>query len=179
MWHRIPKCLDKYVWYNYIVLQQYSSNSTRWTSNKHKNMDSMDYEATSGSSSPPQSSSPRLQGQTDGTVPQTQYPMQPPMGLPPASSDRPYNQLANFEIEKKIGRGQFSTVFRARCKKNGTIVALKKVQVISFYCAVQIRLWTSWEMCKFSWVSKQKFFLLIGLGLLSIFIIPFRCSDCS
>lgn len=90
----------------------------------------MEYEATSGSVSTP-SASPQLPGQAGGLVAQPgdmQYPMLPPMGLPPAS-ERPYSQLANFEIEKKIGRGQFSTVFRARCRKNGTTVALKKVQV--------------------------------------------------
>lgn len=40
-----------------------------------------------------------------------------------------YGTLANFDIEKKIGKGQFSEVYRARCKQDGRIVALKKVQV--------------------------------------------------
>jgi len=56
------------------------------------------------------------------------YPMMPPASVPPPS-EQLFCRLANFEIEKKIGRGQFSTVFRARCQTNGTIVALKKVQV--------------------------------------------------
>ena len=56
------------------------------------------------------------------------YPMNPPVGEP-LPSEHLFCRLANFEIEKKIGRGQFSTVFRARCQSNGTIVALKKVQV--------------------------------------------------
>jgi len=66
-------------------------------------------------------------------VPQTstdQCSMMPPVG------EHQYCRLANFEIEKKIGRGQFSTVFRACCKPNGTIVALKKVQV--GHCSVGI-----------------------------------------
>lgn len=65
-----------------------------------------------------------------------QYPMMPPASVPQPSDNLVY-RLANFEIEKKIGRGQFSTVYRARCRSNGTIVALKKVQVRngrSFYC---------------------------------------------
>ena len=41
-----------------------------------------------------------------------------------------YSDLTNFEIEKKIGRGQFSVVYRARCLVNDTIVAFKKVQVM-------------------------------------------------
>ena len=40
-----------------------------------------------------------------------------------------YGSLSNFDIEKKIGKGQFSEVFRAVCKSNGQVVALKKVQV--------------------------------------------------
>eukprot|EP00118_Oscarella_pearsei_P004807 m.21057 g.21057 ORF g.21057 m.21057 type:complete len:259 (+) comp28133_c0_seq3:134-910(+) len=44
-------------------------------------------------------------------------------------SETAYGSLANFVIEKKIGRGQFSTVFRARCMLDGSTVALKKVQV--------------------------------------------------
>ena len=37
--------------------------------------------------------------------------------------------LSNFEIEKRIGKGQFSTVYKAKCKQNGEIVALKKIQI--------------------------------------------------
>ena len=49
-----------------------------------------------------------------------QKPLQPDMG---------HNSLANFQIEKKIGRGQFSEVYRARYLLDNTSVALKKVQV--------------------------------------------------
>uniref|UniRef100_A0A665X407 NEK6-subfamily protein kinase n=1 Tax=Echeneis naucrates TaxID=173247 RepID=A0A665X407_ECHNA len=51
---------------------------------------------------------------------QPQKPLQPDMG---------HNSLANFQIEKKIGRGQFSEVYRARYLLDNTSVALKKVQV--------------------------------------------------
>lgn len=40
-----------------------------------------------------------------------------------------HNSLANFQIEKKIGRGQFSEVYQARYLLGNTSVALKKVQV--------------------------------------------------
>ncbi|KAG7265673.1 hypothetical protein CRUP_003906, partial [Coryphaenoides rupestris] len=50
---------------------------------------------------------------------QPQKPLQPDMG---------HNSLANFQIEKKIGRGQFSEVYRARYLLDNTSVALKKVQ---------------------------------------------------
>uniref|UniRef100_UPI00358F6A2B serine/threonine-protein kinase Nek7 n=1 Tax=Myxine glutinosa TaxID=7769 RepID=UPI00358F6A2B len=40
-----------------------------------------------------------------------------------------YNALGNFRIEKKIGRGQFSEVYRASCLVDGKPVALKKVQI--------------------------------------------------
>lgn len=46
-----------------------------------------------------------------------------------AESDACYNALSNFVIEKKIGRGQFSVVYKARCVMDNSIVALKKVQV--------------------------------------------------
>lgn len=37
--------------------------------------------------------------------------------------------MANFRIEKKIGRGQFSEVYKATYLLDGQLVALKKVQV--------------------------------------------------
>lgn len=40
-----------------------------------------------------------------------------------------HNSLANFQIEKKIGRGQFSEVYRARYLLDNTSMALKKIQV--------------------------------------------------
>lgn len=46
--------------------------------------------------------------------------------------DSIYTSLSNFEIEKRIGRGQFSVVYKARCLVNDTIVALKKVQVMTY-----------------------------------------------
>ena len=45
------------------------------------------------------------------------------------TDDSIYSNLNNFVIDKKIGKGQFSEVYRARCRHNGSIVALKKVQV--------------------------------------------------
>ncbi|KFM76199.1 hypothetical protein X975_19227, partial [Stegodyphus mimosarum] len=33
-----------------------------------------------------------------------------------ASNDSIYGMLSNFEIDKKIGKGQFSVVYRAKCK---------------------------------------------------------------
>jgi serine/threonine protein kinase len=41
--------------------------------------------------------------------------------------------LANFKIDKKIGKGQFSEVYRAINKIDGSVVALKKVQVGHFH----------------------------------------------
>lgn len=48
-----------------------------------------------------------------------------------ASQENGRSMLANFDVEKKIGKGQFSEVYRARSKPTGNVVALKKVQVIS------------------------------------------------
>ncbi len=41
----------------------------------------------------------------------------------------PYTSVQNFEIEKKIGEGQFSEVYKARCVIDNSVIALKKVQV--------------------------------------------------
>uniref|UniRef100_A0A8C5W428 NEK6-subfamily protein kinase n=1 Tax=Microcebus murinus TaxID=30608 RepID=A0A8C5W428_MICMU len=60
------------------------------------------------------------QGMQGQPVPQ----FQPQKALRP---DMGYNTLANFRIEKKIGRGQFSEVYRAACLLDGVPVALKKV----------------------------------------------------
>lgn len=46
------------------------------------------------------------------------------------SQENGRNMLANFDVEKKIGKGQFSEVYRARSRPNGSVVALKKVQVL-------------------------------------------------
>ncbi|TRY63401.1 hypothetical protein TCAL_03554 [Tigriopus californicus] len=46
-----------------------------------------------------------------------------------SSSDSIYGKLQNFNIEKKIGKGQFSVVYRATCHIDGRTVALKKVQI--------------------------------------------------
>ncbi|XP_073427842.1 serine/threonine-protein kinase Nek7 isoform X2 [Dendrobates tinctorius] len=65
-------------------------------------------------------------------------PFQPQKALRP---DMGYNTLANFQIEKKIGRGQFSEVYRATCLLDRVPVALKKVQqlnhpnVIKYYAS--------------------------------------------
>lgn len=45
------------------------------------------------------------------------------------SPDSLYKTLSDFEIDQKIGRGQFSVVYKARCKANNTAVALKKIQI--------------------------------------------------
>ena len=37
--------------------------------------------------------------------------------------------IANFKIDKRIGRGQFSVVYKAICLSDNRLVALKKVQV--------------------------------------------------
>jgi len=44
-------------------------------------------------------------------------------------TDSIYSTLKNYDIDKQIGKGQFSCVYRAKNKIDGTIVALKKVQV--------------------------------------------------
>lgn len=45
------------------------------------------------------------------------------------SRQNTYGRLENFEIEKQIGQGQFSQVFKARCLVDGRVVALKKMKV--------------------------------------------------
>lgn len=40
-----------------------------------------------------------------------------------------YGTLANFLVEKKIGKGQFSEVYKAKCSIDTVTLALKKVQV--------------------------------------------------
>lgn len=50
----------------------------------------------------------------------------------PSSDSEIYGSLRNFTIEKKIGRGQFSVVYKAKCLVDNSIIALKKVQVSSY-----------------------------------------------
>lgn len=44
-------------------------------------------------------------------------------------SNSMYGTLAALNIDKKIGKGQFSEVYRVVCKATGNVLALKKVQV--------------------------------------------------
>ena len=46
-----------------------------------------------------------------------------------ATGADPYGALANFEVQKTLGRGHFSVVYAARNRFNGDHVALKKVEV--------------------------------------------------
>lgn len=48
---------------------------------------------------------------------------------PPSQGDDIYNTTQNFEVTKKVGRGQFSVVYEACNKIDSQKVALKKVQV--------------------------------------------------
>jgi len=41
----------------------------------------------------------------------------------------PYSTLSAFNVDKKIGKGQFSVVYRARARHDQMTVALKKVQI--------------------------------------------------
>eukprot|EP00039_Didymoeca_costata_P033421 m.42248 g.42248 ORF g.42248 m.42248 type:complete len:295 (-) comp9862_c0_seq1:282-1166(-) len=52
-----------------------------------------------------------------------------PGGGEPIVQPEYYNSVANFNIEKRIGKGQFSVVYKAVCKVDGRTVALKKVQI--------------------------------------------------
>ncbi|CAM1306480.1 NEK6 (predicted) [Pycnogonum litorale] len=45
------------------------------------------------------------------------------------SPETPLSSLSNYEIHKKIGKGQFSEVYRATSKADNKIVALKKVNI--------------------------------------------------
>ena len=49
----------------------------------------------------------------------------------PDHDESKYNSLSNLFIEKKIGKGQFSEVYRAKCLMDNETVALKKIQVSS------------------------------------------------
>ncbi len=40
-----------------------------------------------------------------------------------------YGSLDNFQIEKQIGQGQFSQVFKAKSSIDGRVVALKRMKV--------------------------------------------------
>lgn len=41
----------------------------------------------------------------------------------------PLSSLEQLDVEKRVGRGQFSEVFRARVLNSGDFIALKKVRI--------------------------------------------------
>lgn len=51
------------------------------------------------------------------------------MGLESEERYPQYSRLENFVEGRRIGKGQFSEVFRATCTVDNSSVALKKVQV--------------------------------------------------
>eukprot|EP00116_Pleurobrachia_bachei_P010623 sb/3470885/ len=56
--------------------------------------------------------------------------MPPPMGtLKKEPPQVLYGKLSNFLVDKKVGKGQFSEVYKARLHIDNSIVALKKVQI--------------------------------------------------
>lgn len=48
-----------------------------------------------------------------------------------SASDSIYGKLANFELGRKIGHGQFSTVYKATCKVDQKQMALKRVNIFT------------------------------------------------
>ena len=55
-----------------------------------------------------------------------------PAANPPApitNAIAPNGTASNYALEKKIGKGQFSEVWRARDNRTGAIVALKRIPV--------------------------------------------------
>ncbi|KAK3923695.1 Serine/threonine-protein kinase Nek7 [Frankliniella fusca] len=49
--------------------------------------------------------------------------------LNPTASSSQYRSTASLVVERRIGKGQFSVVYRARSKVDGSVVALKKVLI--------------------------------------------------
>lgn len=49
--------------------------------------------------------------------------------LSSTSSNSNYGKLSNLVVDRKIGKGQFSVVYRAHCKVDKMPLALKKVQI--------------------------------------------------
>lgn len=75
-------------------------------------------------------------------------------------------KLAYFDVEKKIGKGQFSEVYRAKYKMNdGLPLALKKVQVEKFVLCCQSFLSSCVQVCSsfvsFSVLFEVQVFLFI------------------
>ena len=69
-----------------------------------------------------------------------------------------YNALCNYRIERKIGKGQFSEVYRAVCHLDNKLVALKKVKVNDkpgLYLVFQIciKIYITYKLVIFSAVS--------------------------
>jgi serine/threonine protein kinase len=47
-------------------------------------------------------------------------------------------KLADYNMEKRIGKGQFSTVYKGTRVADGLVVAIKKIPVINIYL-LQVR----------------------------------------
>ena len=90
--------------------------------------------------------------------------------------------MENYDIEKKIGKGQFSVVYRARCiaavddGEETPIVALKKVQIFEMMdakarldCMKEIQL-LQVDLELFLWDQKFNFTARCGSNYTLIFV---------
>ena len=87
------------------------------------------------------------------------------MEVVPAGDDSLYSRLENFEIQKKIGRGQFSVVHRARCLVDNSIVALKKVQVktrVNMY-DISAQSLSAKVLCIFKLITVYRLVILVAI----------------
>ena len=88
------------------------------------------YSAASSSSSPPSSSSPSESANTSNhprmaSGSSSYTPMAPAVTSPSASSD----PLSAYSVVSAVGRGKFSTVYKAQRKSDGRVVALKRIRM--------------------------------------------------
>ena len=77
-----------------------------------------------------------------------------PAGLPAQTPEldlKYYSSLEYFEVEKKIGHGQFSVVYRARNTVDGKVVALKKIQVCTSFLVVATSLFACLSLRFLTW----------------------------
>ncbi|RZF38002.1 hypothetical protein LSTR_LSTR006401 [Laodelphax striatellus] len=52
------------------------------------------------------------------------------LALTSANQNARYSSLDNFIIEERIGRGSFSVIYKARCRQDNSVVAMKEVQIL-------------------------------------------------
>ena len=96
------------------------------------------------------------------------------------SADSQYGSLAGFSIDKKIGKGQFSVVYRARAVHDDRTVALKKVQIFEMMDSkARLDCMKEIQLLQVRFLPHMFFLVIFSISAFFVAIEPSKCDQVS